>query len=129
PLGLLGGLLLLHGVPIAERLGAVRFMRSLSRTRFRLQKDLTVSVLLETHGQAGTIADYLWRPLCISALNTPPAQASAQALPCVLLDALAGADGAIYLLLPRVDLSQLFPERAAEFVRGRGGEVRTGVSV
>src|SRR4029079_16435682 len=74
PLGLLGGLLLLHGVPSAERLGAVRFMRSLSRTRFRLQKDLPVSVLLETHGQAGTIADYLWRPLCISALNTPPAQ-------------------------------------------------------
>ena len=129
PLGLLGGLLLLHGVPIAERLGAVGFMRALSRTRFRLQKDLPVSALLESHGQAGTIADYLWRPLCISALNTPPAQASAQAFACVLRDALAGADGASDLLLPRVDLSQLFPERAAEFVRARGGEMRTGVSV
>jgi hypothetical protein len=33
------------------------------------------------------------------------------------------------LLLPRIDLSQLFPERAAQFVHARGGEVRTGATV
>ena len=129
PLGLLGGLLTLRGVPFAERIGAVRFMRALVRQKFRFENDLAVSTLLESHGQAGRIADYLWRPLCISALNTPPDRASAQAFAAVLRDALAGADGASDLLLPRVDLSQLFPERAAEFVRARGGEVRTGVTV
>ena len=129
PLGLLGGLLTLRGVPLGERIGAVRFMRALVRQKFRFENDVPVSALLESHGQAGRIADYLWRPLCISALNTPPNDASAQAFAAVLRDALAGADGASDLLLPKVDLSQLFPERAAEFIRARGGEVRTGVTV
>ena len=129
PLGLLGGLLTLRGVPFAERIGAVRFMRALARRKYRLENDIAVAALLEEHDQAGRIGDYLWRPLCVSALNTPPDRASAQAFICVLRDALAGADGASDLLLPRIDLSQLFPERAAEFVRARGGEVRTGVSV
>jgi hypothetical protein len=47
----------------------------------------------------------------------------------VLRDSLASYADASDLLLPRVDLSQLFPERAAEFVHSRGGEVRAGEAV
>jgi len=129
PLGLLGGLLVLRGVPFAERLGAIRFMQSLKRAKFRLASDLSVDRLLESHRQGGRIGDYLWRPLCVAALNTPPGQASAQVFINVLRDSLAGDADASDLLLPRVDLSQLFPERAVEFVRLRGGEVRTGETV
>jgi hydroxysqualene dehydroxylase len=129
PLGLLGGLLTLRNVSIAERFGAVRLLRSLKRRGFRLDPDIPVEKLLEAHGQAGRIGDYLWRPLCIAALNTPPQQASAQVFAAVLRDSLAGSEDASDLLLPRVDLSQLFPERAAEYVRMRGGEVRTGQTV
>ena len=41
----------------------------------------------------------------------------------VLRDTLAGEAGASDLLLPRCDLSRLFPEPAIEFVRRHGGEV------
>ena len=129
PLGLLGGLLMLRGVPLAERFGATRFMQSLKRTKFKLKSDLSVDRLLKSHGQAGRIGDYLWRPLCVAALNTPPWQASAQVFINVLRDSLAGDSDASDLLLPRIDLSQLFPERAVEFVRSRGGEVRVGETV
>jgi len=123
PLGLLGGLLLAD-LPFAERCGAVRFMIAMRTQRFRVDPDCSVRDLLERHGQNGRIGHYLWRPLCISALNTPPAQGSANAFLAVVRDSLAGGDGASDLLLPRVDLSKLFPEPAADFVRAKGGEVK-----
>lgn len=129
PFGLLGGLLSLRKVSLGERIGAVQFMRALKRSGFRVDPQLCVSRLLEMHRQSGRIGDYLWRPLCIAALNTLPEHASAQVFAHVLKDSLAGPDDASDLLLPRVDLSQLFPERAAEFVRAHGGEIRTGVTV
>jgi squalene-associated FAD-dependent desaturase len=129
PFGLLGGLLTLRRIPFSERIGAVRFMLSLRRRGFRLERDIPVSSLLETHEQAGRIGHYLWRPLCISALNTPPEQASAQVFANVLRDSLASTEDASDLLLPRVDLSRLFPERASEYVQAHGGDVRTGATV
>jgi squalene-associated FAD-dependent desaturase len=124
PLGLLGGLLAARGVPFGERLGAVRFVLALRRRRFRLEQDCTVDELLAHHAQGGSIARHLWRPLCVSALNTPPERAAAGAFLAVLRDTLGGAAGASDLLLPRVDLSRLFPEPAAEWLAARGGELR-----
>jgi squalene-associated FAD-dependent desaturase len=124
PFGLLAGLLAARGVPFAERIGAVRFMLALKKTAFRLERDISFNQLLETHRQDGAIGHYLWRPLCVSALNTPAAQASANVFLAVLRDTLAGEREASDLLLPRVDLSKLFPEPAAEFVKSRGGQIR-----
>ena len=75
------------------------------------------------------LGHYVWRPLCISALNTPPEQASAQVFATVLRDSIAGPAGASDFLLPKVDLSRLFPEPASEFVSKNGGEVRTNAPV
>jgi hydroxysqualene dehydroxylase len=124
PLGLLAGLLLARGLPLDERLGALRFIRALKQTAFALPEDITVSGLLERHGQNGRIGRYLWGPLCVAALNTPVELASAQVFLAVLRDTLCGPAQAGDLLLPRVDLSRLFPEPAAEFVKQHGGEVR-----
>ena len=129
PLGLLGGLLLAKGVPFGERLGAVRFMSAMRRQRFVLASDITVRQLLEEHRQAGCIGRYLWGPLCVSALNTPTEQASANVFLAVLRDTLSGAPDASDLLLPRVDLSQLFPEPAARFIQGHGGEMRLRTTI
>jgi squalene-associated FAD-dependent desaturase len=122
-LGLIGGLALARGIPFAERLAGLRFMRSLKHTAFRLTYDMTVAELLEQHGQRGRIAKLLWEPLAVSALNTPLDQASARAFLAVLRDTLAGEPEASDLLLPRSDLSRLFPEPAVEFVRRHGGQV------
>ena len=116
PFGLLAGLLLARGMPFSERLGAARFMSAMKKSRFHLSQDVSVKQLLEAHAQDGRIGHFLWRPLCISALNTPPAQASANIFLAALRDTLDGEPDASDLLLPRVDLSQLFPEPAADFV-------------
>jgi len=129
PFGLLGGLLLARGLPFSERIGAVMFVAAMRRSRFRLSKDISVEKLLETHQQGGAIGRYFWRPLCVSALNTPADQASAQAFLAVLRDALLGEPEASDLLLPRVDLSKLFPEPAARFVEAHGGEMRLSETV
>jgi squalene-associated FAD-dependent desaturase len=124
PFDLAAGLLTARGISLAERCAAARFMARLRRTRFRLDVDTSVADLLERNGQNGRLAHYLWRPLCVSALNTPPGLASARVFLAVLRDSLGGGTGASDLVLPRVDLSRLFPEPAADFVRAHGGEVR-----
>ncbi len=129
PLGLLGGLLAARRVPLAERWGAIRFLSALRRSGFRVEPDCTVDALLGRHRQDGGIGHYLWRALCVSALNTPPQLASAQVFATVLRDSLAGESGASDLLLPRTDLSALFPERAAAYLRANGGELHTGRTV
>src|SRR5688572_18957079 len=123
-LGLAAGLLLAKGISIAERLGALRFMRELQKKNFRLEPDISVKQLLSDYAQGGRIGHYLWAPLCVSALNTPLEQASANVFLAALRDTLAGPPDASDLVLPRVDLSRLFPEPAAAFVTRHGGEVR-----
>jgi len=129
PFGLLAGLLLARGLPWGERIGAVRFMLALRRISFRLAEDCSVNKLLERHAQSGRIGHYLWKPLCISALNTLPEFASANVFLAVLRDTLAGDNGASDLILPRVDLSRLFPEPAAEWLRSKGADLRYGTTV
>jgi squalene-associated FAD-dependent desaturase len=123
PLGLLSGLLAARGISPREKLAAVRFMLRMRKLRYRLEPDMAVDELLKQHGQDGGIGHYLWRPLCVSALNTPPAAASSNAFLAALRDTLMGGDDASDLLLPRVDLSKLFPEPALAFVQKHGGQV------
>ena len=68
-------------------------------------------------------------PLCVSALNTRPEEASAQVFLNVLRDSVSADRGASDLLLPRADLSALFPDPARKWVEARGGTVHTGQRV
>ena len=129
PFHLLAGLLAARGVPLGERLSAARFMLRMRRQGYNLQQDTSVASLLEEHGQGGRMTSLLWRPLCVSALNTPPAAASAQVFLNVLRDSLDADRAASDLLLPRVDLSRLFPDPASDYVRANGGAVLTGQRV
>jgi len=116
-------------IPLRERFGALRFLLRMRAAGFRLARDTSVAEFLAGHGQDGVLGHYLWRPLCISALNTPPERASAQVFATVLRDSIAGPRGASDFLLPKVDLSRLFPEPAADYLRAHGGELRTGETV
>ncbi len=129
PLHLAAALVSAEGISWRERFGAVAFMQAMKRKRFKVEAHVSVATLLEAHGQAGTIGRYLWFPLCISALNTLPAQASANAFLAVLRDSLAGPRSASELLIPRVDLTAMFPEPAAAWLASRGSEVRCGSPV
>lgn len=123
PLHLAAALFTARGVPFRESLTAARMMQALRKSRFRLEQDTTVSALLAAYHQGPVLTQYLWHPLCVSALNTPPDQASAQVFLAVLRDGLNASRADSDALIARTDLSALFPEPAAAFVRARGGEV------
>jgi len=129
PLHLLGALLCAKGLRLRERIAALRFMAWAQRNAFRLTADTTVATLLGAHGQPHAVSRYLWNPLCVSALNTPPEEASAQVFLNVLRDSFSGKREDSDLLLPTLDFSALFPERAARYVEAHGGHVRTGLPV
>ncbi|HEX7221044.1 MAG TPA: hydroxysqualene dehydroxylase HpnE [Burkholderiales bacterium] len=125
----LAGLLLARGVPLGEKLGTLGFMAALRRMNFRVEPDITVQQFLDQQGQHGRMRHHLWGPLCVSALNTPLDQASTNAFLAALRDTLAGGPGASDLVLPRKDLSRLFPEPAAQYLQAHGGELRCGSTV
>ncbi len=129
PLHLLVALLTAQGLSFSERLKAARFMLALRRINFHLPNDITVAELLAQHGQNAELAQKLWEPLCIAALNTPIQKASAQVLLNVLRDALNRSRADSDMLLPRVDFTTLFPQRAANYVGRRGGRVFTSCGV
>jgi squalene-associated FAD-dependent desaturase len=126
PFHTLFALLTASGLSWSERAAAVRFMLALRRQDFRVDADLTVTQLLIRNTQPARLNRFLWEPLTVSALNTPPEQASAQVFVNVLRDALAGTREASDLLLPKQDLSRIFPEAAAEWIQARHATVRLG---
>jgi len=123
PLHLVAGLLSAKGCSVCEKFSAVRFMLALQADHYRLTTDCTVAELLDRHGQSGTLRRFMWEPLCLAALNTPADKASAQIFANVLRDSLGGDRADTELLLPTVDLGQIFPDAAAEFVTARGGRI------
>ncbi|HTN94506.1 MAG TPA: hydroxysqualene dehydroxylase HpnE [Gallionella sp.] len=135
PFHLLAALLTAHGLTLVERLNAVRFMLALRRMHFQLPssasgrgvgregKDITVTELLAQHKQDKALAQRLWEPLCIAALNTPIHKASAQVFCNVLRDALNQSQEFSDMLLPRINFTALFPQRAADFIEQKGGKV------
>lgn len=123
PLNLAAGLLKSRGASLKQRVGAAKFMLELRRRRFSLEHDMSVADLLKQYSQGDDIVRFLWQPLCISALNTPPEIASARVFLQVLRDSMSGSRADSDLLLPRVDLSRLFPDRAAEYIGKHSGKV------
>ncbi|MDO8312206.1 MAG: hydroxysqualene dehydroxylase HpnE [Sideroxyarcus sp.] len=91
--------------------------------------DITVAKLLSMHGQDAGLTLKLWEPLCIAALNTPIHKASAQVLLNVLRDSLNRTRADSDMLLPRIDFTALFPQRAAVYVEQHGGKVHLACGV
>jgi squalene-associated FAD-dependent desaturase len=116
-----------QGLSWREKFAALRFMRGLKAMRFRLPVDVTVAELLAD--QPDKLRRFLWEPLCLAALNTPVAEASAQVFANVLRDSLAAGRAASDLLLPASDFSSLFPEPAARWLATRGTVVLRGTRI
>lgn len=129
PLHLLVALLNAQGLTWAERMKAAGFMLKLQGMNFQLEQDKTVKELLVEFGQNADLSLKLWEPLCIAALNTPIHKASAQVLLNVLRDALNRKRADSDMLLPRIDFTALFPQRAADYVALQGGKVHLSCGV
>lgn len=129
PLHLLVALLRASGLAREDKMALARFSTTARWMDWRLNADCCVIELLERFDQTERLIRLMWRPLCIAALNTLPEHASAQIFLNVLRDSLGARRAASDMLIPRVDLSALFPQRAAAFIEQHHGTVRCGVAV
>jgi len=125
-LGLAIGLLAARGLTWRERLANIGWMRALERDGYVRPLQQTVAKMLAP--LPPRVARELWTPLCLAALNTPVRNASASVFANVLRAAFGGEGAASDFIIAATDLAALFPERAAHYVRARGGDVRTGAS-
>jgi squalene-associated FAD-dependent desaturase len=113
--------------PLGARLQLLASCASWAIRGFRCAPELSVAQLCA--GFAPVLREELIDPLCVAALNTPAAQASAAVFQRVLHDALFGGPGAADLLLPRRPLSELLPEPAAAWLSAQGCTLHLGQRV
>lgn len=129
PLHMLAGLLRATGLETADKMALARFSTTARWMDWKLNQDCSVSELLDRFDQTDRLTRLMWRPLCIAALNTPPERASAQVFLNVLRDSLGARRAASDMLIPRVDLTALFPQQAGGFIERHGGSVQGGALV
>lgn len=128
-LGLAIGLLTARGWTLAERWSLIRLSLHARLQGWRAQPGETVDALLQRMGQPASLQASFWRPLCVSALNTPSMLACAQTFLNVLRDSVgAGAQASAYLL-PQQPLGDVLPEPAVRWLQQHGHEVRLGCLV
>lgn len=124
PMNAVAAIATARGWQWSDKLALVRASLGWQREGFRCPPDQTVSALCAP--LPARVMQELIEPLCVSALNTPAHEASAQVFLTVMQDALFGQGfaglSASDLLLPRTDLSQLFPEPAAHWLSAHGGD-------
>lgn len=123
PLHMAWALLSARGYGWSERVAALRACGAVLRNE-PSGGDMAVADWLRQHAQPPRVVASLWEPLCLAALNTPMAYASAEIFVRVLRDAFLERRTDADLLLPRCDLGAVFPAPAAESIRSRGGRLR-----
>jgi hydroxysqualene dehydroxylase len=104
-----------------QRLALLRAARAWQRDGFAGNAASTVAELCA--GLPEPIRRELIEPLCVAALNTPAAEASATIFLRVLRDTLASGRGASDLLLPRLGLTQLLPAPALAALHRSGAAI------
>ncbi len=123
PLHLLMGMLSCKAMSKKERLiSLLRFNHLLNK---KIKQDISVSEWLSAAGLPQILQDRLLLPLCLAAMTTHPQQASAKSFQSVLQKTFSGSARHTDFLIPKIDLSQLFPLAAKAFIEAHGGKVMT----
>lgn len=110
-----------------DKLALLRTASRWQRKQFRCAASATVADICQ--GLPARLLQDFVDPLCISALNLPADQASATLFLRVLQDSLFSGQGGSNLLIPRTDLSTLFPATAAQWLQARGAQLHLGERV
>ncbi len=129
PLHLAVGLFRTKGLGWEDKIALARFFTACRHIRWDIGEDRPLVRLLEQFWQTPRLYGLLWRPLCMASMNTPPEEASAQVFLSILKDSLGARRHASDMLLPRMNLSAIFPEKAAGYLKERGGKIRLGETV
>jgi squalene-associated FAD-dependent desaturase len=121
-LGLLTGVLGARGLSFRERLATIRWFARQRRCAWRCDPSWTVAELLA--GLPVHVRVKLWNPLCLAALNTPPARASGQVFLNVLRESFGAGGDATSIVVARSGLGEAIPARAADYLAALGHTVR-----
>ncbi|MCW5257907.1 FAD-dependent oxidoreductase [Verminephrobacter aporrectodeae subsp. tuberculatae] len=121
PLDALLGIVRARGWSARDRCALLRTAAVWRLRRFRCAPQTSVAQLCAALTPR-LMAEFI-DPLCVSALNTPAPRASGQVFLRVLQDSLFSGPGGSNLLLPRTDLSALFPQAAAQWLERHGARV------
>jgi hydroxysqualene dehydroxylase len=121
-LGLLTGVLGARGLSLRERLATIRWFARQRRRAWRCDPSWTVAELLA--GLPVHVRVKLWNPLCLAALNTPPARASGQVFLNVLRESFGAGGDATSIVMARNGLADAVPARAADYLTARGHTVQ-----
>jgi squalene-associated FAD-dependent desaturase len=127
PLDVLAGIASARGWSLADKGSLLRTTSRWQLAGFRCEPQQTVTDLCR--GLSTTVMQTLIEPLCVSALNTPADRSSGQVFLRVLKDSLMGGRGSSNLLIPRTDLSSLFPDAATNWLAAQGASLRPGQRV
>jgi squalene-associated FAD-dependent desaturase len=111
-----------RGFAWIDKVSAVGMTLKWQARRFHCPPTQTVAELLRL-APTSRVKRRLIEPLCVAALNTPMADASAQVFLAVMRDSLFGARDASDLLLPQRPLAQLLPLPAMAWLRAHGATV------
>lgn len=129
PLHILYGVLNAKSVSITEKYTAIRLMIWMRLTHFKLKQDQPLNSFLTAHSQSSTFIQFLWEPLCLAALNTPLAQASAQVFLNVLRDSFTKKKHDADILLSKTDLSTLISNPISAYLHKKGCTVKTSTAI
>ena len=123
PLHLLYALFTAKGLKFKDRIAAIKFGLYLKKSNYQLKQDISVEALFQLTQQTDILIRQLWEPLCLSIMNTPIKDASANVFMNVFKEAFTNKRKDADLLLPTTDLSNLFPNAAIQYIKDNGGEV------
>ncbi len=123
PLHLLYALVTAKGLKLKDKFAAVKFGLILKKHNYEFKQDTSVAELFKLTAQTEILIRQLWEPLCLATMNTPIDSASANVFMKVFKDAFTNKTKDADMLLPRVDLSQLFPDAAVDYIEKHGGKV------
>jgi len=118
------GVLAYRHWPLSARLRLLAQSLRWMLQSFRCPPGLSVQALCRA--LPAPVQEELIEPLCVAALNTPAAQASAQVFLRVLQDALFSGPGSADLLLPRWPLSALLAEPAQAWLTANAVKLHLG---
>jgi len=127
PLDALAGTAGARGWSLRDKWSLLRAATGWQLAGFQCDAHLSVTQLCQSLSPRVMLE--LIEPLCVSALNTPAQQASARVFLRVMQDALFGVQGGSRLLLPRLNLSELFPDAAALWLKQRDTPLHLGARV
>ena len=123
PLHLLAGFVFCSGLSVSERLAVIKFLLMLKKIRYHLSDDLPLLDFLHTNQQPDRVINFLWEPLCLSALNTPISKASTQIFLNVLNDSFNHKKTDSDFLIPKHDLSQIFSKPITRFLESNNTKI------